>query len=361
MQSKTNKAIGSDNIPPRLLKISAPYISFPLCAIFNRLFCNASVPNVWKIADICPIPKSSPVRKDQLRPISLLPILGKYCEKLVVQKFYPLLTKYVDSCQFAYRKKSSTVSALITLHDRIISLLDDEDVYGVRVVAFDLSHAFDCIPHSLLLQRVAGLDFPGKVHFVNWLNSYLCNRQQRVRLGETKSRLISVTSGVPQGSVLGPLLFSIYMSTYCRKDPQASVIKYADDVTIVIPVVKGVTDDLFLFNREIENFKQWCLDNRMIINVDKTKVMNVCFRSDPLSHVNNFQNVVSLKILGLIFNNKLNWSDHIDHIISKVSKRLYVLRVLKSFLCHDELITVYNHCIRSVMEYASPVFLNPGS
>jgi hypothetical protein len=359
--SKTNKAIGSDNIPALLLKLSASYVSRPLCAIFNQSFRSASVPSCLKIADVCPIPKSSPVKRNELRPISLLPVIGKYCENLIVKKFYPSLIQHIDSSQFAYKKKSSTVHALITLHDRILSSLDDTDVIGVRVIAFDLSHAFDCIPHHILLQRIAALDFPQKNYFVNWLNAYLSNRQQRVRLGEMRSCLTNVTSGVPQGSILGPLLFSIFMSTFCAKDLNVSVIKYADDVSIVVPVLKDAPDDLVLFNQEIDNFKLWCQENRMIINVRKTKVMNVCFRADPLSCVPDFDNVTSLKILGIIMNNKLNWSDHFDYVSSKVSRRLYILRVLKSLLSHDDLVHVFNHCIRSLIEYASPVFLNPGS
>ena len=196
--------------------------------------------------------------------------------------------------------------------------------------------------------------------FSLWLLSYLDGRQQRVRIGETVSSFSNVTSGVPQGSILGPILFAIFMSSYCPNDSLTSVIKYADDVTIIIPVKKNKFDDLTAVTCEIENFKKWCSDNKMTINTDKTKVLSINVTNNSLPHVPNLNTVTSLKLLGLFFNEKMNWSDHFDFIIRKLSKRLYVLRILKRLLSHDQLVTVFNAIFRSVIDYSSQVFLNPG-
>ena len=152
---KTNKACGSDNILPVLLKESAEVLCKPLCSVINLTFEKGVVPSVWKVADICPVPKTSPVRHDKLRPISLLPIMSKICEKAVLNVYRePLLHSYDDS-QFAYRPHSSTVCALICIHESILNFLDDVNVSAVRLITFDLSRAFDCIPHHLLLSCIS--------------------------------------------------------------------------------------------------------------------------------------------------------------------------------------------------------------
>lgn len=360
---KTDKAMGSDLIPPMLLKLTAAEICHPLCHIFNLSFRLARIPKLWKTADVCPVPKTSPVKKDQLRPISLLPCVSKIFEKIVLNSYHSSLLKCLDESQFAYRPKSSTVLALVTIHDSILRFFDDPCIRGIRVIAFDMTHAFDSVPHHLLLQRLCDFreNIPDGIFLINWLIDYLADRQQCVRLGNAKSCAIPVTSGVPQGSIIGPILFSIYMSSYKSVNCKVPVIKYADDVTIIVPVYKSHDPDLHTVLPEIDNFKNWCRDHCMQINVNKSKVMNVCFSRNPLSPVPLFENVATLKVLGLIFNCKLNWYDHLTTICLKVSKRLYILRVLKPLLSHDQLVFIFNQTIRTIMEYASPVFLNPGS
>ena len=360
-QLRTDKASGSDNVPPILLKMAARDICAPICHIFNLSMSSACVPVIWKIADICPIPKALPVTKEKLRPISLLPVLAKLLEKAVLNFYRESLLKCYDKDQFSYRPLSSTVCGLITIQDNVLKFLDDPNVAGARIITFDMSRAFDCVPHNYLLNRLCEFKFPFSENFVNWISSYLSNRKQRVKLFQTVSSLTDVTSGVPQGSVLGPYLFALYMSTYNSFCADTKVVKYADDVTIIIPVYKNCFDDLSYECSEIQHFKFWCCENGMNINDSKTKCMNLCFRLQALPLVPGLQNVSVLKILGLVFNDKLTWNEHFDYICKRISKRLYVLRVLRSLFSHDELVDVFCSLIRSLMEYACPVFLNPGS
>jgi hypothetical protein len=358
---KTNKACGSDDILPILLKESAEVLCKPLCFIINMSFEKSVVPSVWKIADICPVPKTSPVRRDKLRPISLLPIMSKICERVVLKEYREPLLRSYDNSQFAYRPHSSTVCALIYIHEIILKFLDDVNIRAVRLITFDLSRAFDCIPHHLLLSCISKLDLPHCNSFVNWLRSYLYGRVQRVKLGNTRSSSISVCSGVPQGSVLGPILFAVYLSTYKPLGKTIHVIKYADDVSLVVPVYKNRNDDISCVNLEIEHFQSWCRNHQMSINFSKTKVLNINFGRIPVTPIPSLENVTTLKILGLLFNNRLTWSDHFHFIVKKMSQRLYVLRILKPLLPHDQLVSVFNAIILSVMDYGSHVFLNCGS
>ncbi|MEL7309047.1 MAG: hypothetical protein AAGK05_15065, partial [Pseudomonadota bacterium] len=136
---KTNKSGGSDGIIPILLKESADMIARPLCYIFNLSFEYGVFPRVWKIADICPVPKVKPVTKDQLRPISLLPVVSKVFEKIVLNKYSSSMISCYDKQQFAYRPESSTVCALLSIQDTILRLLDDSNVGAVRLITFDMS------------------------------------------------------------------------------------------------------------------------------------------------------------------------------------------------------------------------------
>ena len=321
---------------------------------------NACVPFLWKRADVIPLPKSSPVVKNQIRPISLLPIVSKVYERVVLNHHFGTLMCGYDDEQFAYRKNSSTVCALVAVHEYVINFLEDTTIAGVRVIAFDMSRAFDSVPHQLLVSRISSLESPDSDFLSRWTRSYVCNRQQRVRIGDNLTSFSNVTSGVPQGSLLGPYLFAIFMSTFSTSDPRVRLVKYADDVTIIIPVYKSDVDDLSLVTEETRNFQLWCDSNHMTINSGKTKVMSINVTRSPFPSVPSLNNVTTLKILGLIFNDKLTWTNHFDVMLSRLSRRLYVLRVLKNLLPHDNQVEVFNAIIRSVIEYASPVFVNPG-
>jgi hypothetical protein len=352
----TNKAMGSDHIPSVLLKASAVDICKPLSFIYNLSYNTVTFPSVWKMADVIPLPKTIPVTVNQLRPISLLPVVSKLYEKIILKKYYEFFINSYDATQFAYRKSSSTVCALLTVHDCIVKYLDDPNICAVRVLTFDMSRAFDSVPHKILIEGVT----TRCEYFGRWLHGYLCHRQQRVRLGETLSSFSCVTSGVPQGSILGPYLFAVFMSTFSTVDSKTKLVKYADDVTLVLPVFKNNIDDFSTITNEINNFSMWCVKNCMTINNQKTKVLSVTLKPTPLLPVPNLNNVTSLKLLGIIFNNKLSWTTHFDYMLSKLSKRLYALRILKSFLSHDEMVMVFNATFRSIMDYACQVFMNPG-
>ena len=151
------------------------------------------------------------------------------------------------------------------------------------------------------------------------------------------------------------------MSSYSPLGTNVCAVKYADDVTIILPVSKENFSDMSSFHAEVEHFENWCLQHQMKINHAKTKVLNVNFSPTPLPICSNLDNTYVLKMLGVLFDVRLSWSTHFDFIVKKASQRLYVLRILKPLLCHDNLVTIFHALIQSLLDYASPVFLNAGS
>lgn len=190
------------------------------------------------------------------------------------------------------------------------------------------------------------------------MKNYLMDRHQRVRYKFTISDQIKISSGVPQGSVLGPYIFNSFVGDLHFPWTNIKSYRYADDVTLLISYNKSRTPNL---NEIMDYFKRWCDLKQLKINESKTKIMNI----NTSKSVNNFllandENTYAdqIKILGVIFNKQLKWNAYCDSIIKKATSRLYVLRTMKNFIYKDELICIYNSLIRSIIEYASEILLN---
>ena len=349
-----HKASGSDLIPTILYKHVAHLVCDPLCHIYICSIEECCFPDAWKVAHVTPVPKCrSPTLLD-LRPISLLSVPSKIFERFVFNSLSHFFFDNYGLNQFGFRPKSSTCSALITLHDFVTRMLDRTDVTGVQIVSYDYSKAFDKLCHSVIFRRLCEIGFPND--FIVWIMSYLSNRRQSVRVASTLSDLVDVTSGVPQGSVLGPALFSIVVADFQLSTPFPCLIKFADDFEIAYPLFVN-SDNTHVIN-EHNALIQWSTDNHLCINHRKCFSLFIprTISATPIN-IPNVNSVDELKLLGVTFTSNFNFNVHIKNIIATASRNLFALRTVKPFISRKNCVSVYSATVRTHLEYCSSLFI----
>ena len=268
------KGSGPDQISARVIRTLADCIATPICQIFNTSIRTAVMPDIWKSADIVPLPKTkSASQPKDFRPIALTPILSKCLERLIA----PEITKHItDETQFAYKPNRSTDDALITLLDKITGHIDKAAGNYVRAVFIDYSSAFNTINPSILIQKMVKKGVHNNI--ICWTYNFLTMRSQRVKTNGQKSTTISTSTSSPQVCVLSPRLFSLYV-----EDMPVSVnfiiIKYADD-TVLLEFLTAKQPSAL--QPEINKLKRWCDDNSLAINATKTK--EVIFSNKETTH-----------------------------------------------------------------------------
>ena len=341
------------------IKVNAYIIS--IHHLIVECFRQRRFPSLWKVADVVPVPKAGKVSLENMRPISLLPIPAKLAERFALQSLKDELTCHLGSRQFGIRKGSSTTHAIITAHEMLTRHADDQQMGAAVLICFDYSKAFDKVDHSALLDLLHHIGLPSG--FCLLMKSYLLNRRQRVRYNGTWSDETFVSSGVPQGSLLGPYLFGLLISTLRPVDADfACLLKYVDDVCMVFGIPRDDSENAIKkLHAELDNLAAWSSSNKLTLNDDKTTGL-VRYRGNFKASCNiesllrnvNFSSCV--RLLGVIFNENLGWKSHIDYIEKKCSQRSYILRRIRPYVSRKEFVNIYNGIIRSLIEYACPVF-----
>ena len=230
-------------------------------------------------------------------------------------------------------------------------------IVEITTIRMDVSKAFDKVDHYLLLKVLHSANFP--LAFIEWIADYLAKRKQCIRFYRYKSKIVNVTSSVPQGTVLAPFLFAVFVASLKPIHPTTKMYKFADDITILVSFSKdmnNLSNELLHMEKEIENINNWCQSNKLLLNKDK--LVSLTLNPSKSIVIPDIPNAESptLKFLGITFNNNLSWNSHIQTICKRACQRLNILRILSWHLSKNELLQLYYSCIRSLFDYACPVF-----
>lgn len=353
------KGSGSDNIPPIFFKNCANEIAFPVMLLYNKSLSEGIFPSKWKEAHIVPIhKKGSKTEITNYRPISILNILGKVLEKLIYTKLYSVLSRAIPDNQHGFMKRRSTNSNLIQFTSDILNYMDEG--YQVDVIYTDFEKAFDRVDHVILMKKLYALGIRGDLF--RWMKSYVSNRKQSVRLGGSRSDYVCITSGVPQGSHLGPLLYNVYLFDIrdCFKHSKFSM--FADDKKVYMRV--NSIADCLLIQSDLDRLSEYYRINRITVNVKKCSQITFTRKKTSIDHayiINNspINKTNLVRDLGILLDSKLQMNEHINYITNKAYRSLgFVIRSCIPFKNINCLKNVYFALVRSILEYGSCVW-NP--
>ena len=353
-----------DCIPVYLLKKIAYYIAPILCKIINQSFSTGKFPKSLKLSQITPIFKNgNTLDPSNYRPISCLPIFSKIFERSMVNR----LTKFCDKHsilfknQFGFQSNRSTFDALKEFTEKLYSGLDLK--HETLAILVDLKKAFDCVDHSILLNKIEYYGIRGIS--AAWFRDYLSNRKQHVRINSCVSTSLPVAAGVPQGSILGPILFLLYINDIPNSTKMSSYL-FADDTNFVESGING--DGLAAeVNVELSNVGRWCSSNKLVVNSKKTEVLRIS--NLPESNLQmpivmqgenvNFSNHCTF--LGIVIDKKLNFSRHIDKVSKKISKNCGILYKIRDNLTLKARINYYYAFIYPLLSYNVAIWGGTGS
>ena len=348
-----------NNLSMHVVKDIVEPVIKPFQYICNLSFKNGVVPNNMKIAKIIPLFKNGDKSVfTNYRPVALLPQFSKILEKLFCKRLNEFIDKHdlIVNSQYGFRANRSTSSALLELVEDITTALD-KNKYTVGVF-IDLRKAFDTIDHTLLLKKLEHYGIRGIVN--KWLCSYLSKRKQYVEIDQESSNLLDVLCGVPQGSVLGPLLFLLYINDICNVSKLLKLILFADDTNLFRSGL-NLEELCKEISNELSKLNKWFKVNKLSLNVSKTNFMIFAGRKkciDAKIYIDNFgiELVHTTKFLGIIIDDKLNWKPHVSTVSSKLSKCFFVLYKSSKILDILSLKTLYCSLFLPYLSYCCEVW-----
>ena len=360
INSLKNTVYNRDTLPVKIFKLAKHLLVEPICYLINLSIETGTFPDILKCANVTPVFKNGDCCcVANYRPISVLPYLSKIFEKCIANRITNFIQakSIITPNQYGFQKGKSTADAILNLMKEIYDALNNKKHH--LSIFVDLRKAFDTVNHSILLQKLHYYGIRGIAHA--WFKSYLENRQQRVKIGTYVSTPTTLNIGVPQGSILGPILFILYINDLAKASDLTSVILFADDTTLSLQN----TDYFNLIrqvNNELESIKVWTTANRLSINVGKTFAMLFTNRLHDFQELPIMFNEEQIelrkagKFLGITLDDALKFNEHISTICRKVSKTIGIFYKLRSFVNIQTLISLYYSLIYPYIIYCNIIW-----
>ena len=364
-----NKAHGHDNISIRMIKICDEALVKPLSLIFKNCLNTGTFPNVWKKSNVIPIHKKNDKQDIRnYRPVSLLPIFGKIYEKIIFNSIFKFLELHnlLSEKQSGFRPNDSCIYQLLSITHEIFSAFDCNPSLEVRSVFLDISKAFDKVWHEGLLFKLKSMGISGKL--LDLIDSFLNERYQRVLLNGQSSDWLPIKAGVPQGSILGPLFFLIYINDLAN-DLSTNVKMFADD-TSLFSIVENRANSAINLNEDLNKISNWAYQWKMSFNPDPLKQAQEVIFSKKINKNNHpditFNNQIvcatsSQKHLGMILDEKLDFKSHVKEKCSKFNKGVGVIKKLQNILPRKSLLTIYKSFVRPHLDYGDIIYDQPNN
>ena len=352
-----NKATGHDQISVKLLKLILPALTPAITDVFNHFIVISEIPHCWKFGSVVPIfKKGNPAYKENYRPITVLTHISKVFEKILVRQLKEHFRGIFPTDMHGYMKGLSTETALIKLQQDCINALDQQK--STVIASLDLSKAFDSVHYDLLLEKLRGYGLSPAA--CNLVRDYLSGRTQVVKVRDSISQSFPKIRGVPQGSVLGPFLFNVYVADLSKFIRHSSLIRYADDITMYFSS-DCIDEAIRSLNEDLSVTSDWLKSNFLTLNALKSQVMIV--KSTTASHTSPSIDISvdsipitcssSINLLGVPFDNQLTMKQHLKERLRKANLCLYQLRQFRTAFSPMLSTQLYKSYIQPHLEYCT--------
>ena len=363
----SNKASGPDGIHGKILKNCANTLAYPLSLLFKISYNTGSLPKEWKIANVVPIHKKG--SKDDIknyRPISLTSLVMKTFERILKDELLIRTSHLLDCRQHGFLNFKSCTTNMVNFTDKLVMSINDTQTLSTDVIYFDFSKAFDSVNHDLILHKLK-YEYAIDGSLLKFLMNYLGEREQSVVLDGIKSSSKPVLSGVPQGSILGPILFVLFINDLPQGiSEDTHLALYADDTKIWRSIRNE--EDIVQLQKDINNLHMWSINNKMMFHPDKCKVVTIKHKPSPLAmlpfvayHYHLAENLLSYadseRDLGVHVNKSFNFNEHCEKLLIKANQQFGILKRTCHFVTNKNRRRVlYLALVRSQFEHCSPIW-----